>query len=141
MIRRYLLAYLGAGLAFAGLDAIWLTLANAAIYKPALHSVLIDGFRPVPAVLFYLVYLLGVMVFAVSPALTAGRWIDATRKGALFGFFAYATYDLTNQATLARWSWVLTGCDLVWGSAASGLAGMAALSLARRLKLVEGARP
>lgn len=125
MIRRYLVAYLGAGLAFAGLDAVWLTLANAAIYKPALHSVLIDGFRPVPAVLFYLVYLLGVMVFAVSPALSAGRWIDATRKGALFGFFAYATYDLSNLATLKGWPVGMSLLDMAWGSAVSAVSGMA----------------
>ena len=134
MIRRYLLAYLGAGLAFAGLDAIWLTLANAAIYKPALHSVLIDGFRPVPAVLFSLVYLLGVMAFAVSPALTAGRWIDATRKGALFGFFAYATYDLTNQATLIVWATHITLLDLTWGTVVTAAGATAGYFAGRLVK-------
>jgi len=116
MIRRHLAAYVGAGLAFCGLDAAWLTLTNAALYRPALHGVLIDGFRPLPAVLFYLVYLTGMMVFAIAPGLKDGRWSTATRRGALFGFFAYATYDLTNQATLSAWPTHITVLDLMWGT-------------------------
>lgn len=112
----YLAAYLGAAVAFAGLDAVWLTWTNARLYRPVLHTVLTQGFRPLPALAFYLVYLLGVMVFAVAPGLTAGRWRLAARQGALFGFFAYATYDLTNQATLAAWSTQITLLDLTWGT-------------------------
>lgn len=116
MIGRYLAAYIGAGLALAGLDAIWLTLTSATLYRPALHAVLIAGFRPVPAVLFYLIYLVGVVVFAVAPAVREGRWRTATTRGALFGFFAYATYDLTNQATLVVWATTITLLDLAWGT-------------------------
>ncbi len=93
---RYLAAYVGAGLVFAVLDAAWIAATNATLYRPALNSVLIDGVRPVPAVLFYLGYLAGLTVFAVAPAKRARRWRVATTMGALFGFFAYATYDLTN---------------------------------------------
>jgi uncharacterized membrane protein len=116
MMIRYLAAYVGAAIAFAGLDAVWLTLTNASLYKPVLHAVLTDGFRPIPAIAFYLVYLLGVMVFAVAPGLKEGRWTAAARRGALFGFFAYATYDLTNQATLAVWATKITLLDLTWGT-------------------------
>ena len=63
-----------------------------------------------------MIYLLGVMVFAVAPALKAGHAWAATRRGALFGFFAYATYDLTNQATLVFWSTRITLLDLAWGT-------------------------
>lgn len=135
MIRRHIAAYLGAGLALAVLDSVWLTLTNATLYKPALHAVLTDGFRPIPAVLFYLVYLLGLMVFAIAPALKEGRWRRATRLGALFGFFAYATYDLTNQATLAVWATRVTVIDLMWGSfvtAVGATAGYFAGRLASR---------
>jgi uncharacterized membrane protein len=126
MIARYAAAYAGAAAAFAGLDAVWLTATNATLYRPALHAVLIDGFRPVPAVLFYLLYLVGVTVFAVAPGLAAGRWSAATRRGAMFGLVAYATYDLTNQATLIVWSTRITVLDLMWGtfvSAAGATAG------------------
>lgn len=138
MIRRAIIAYLGAGLAFAGLDAIWLSLANATLYRPALHLVLATGFRPVPAVLFYLVYLLGVTLFATLPALAAGRWTAAPVKGAMFGFFAYATYDLTNQATLVVWATRITILDLMWGSFVTA-AGATAGYLAGRLVSRTGA--
>ncbi len=116
MIARYVAAYAGAAAAFAGLDAVWLTLTNATLYRPALHAVLMDGFRPVPAVLFYIIYLVGVIVFAVAPALASGGWSAAARRGAMFGFFAFATYDLTNQATLIVWSTRITLLDLTWGT-------------------------
>jgi uncharacterized membrane protein len=134
VIGRYLAAYMGAGVAFGGLDAVWLTLTSASLYRPALHQILIDGFRPVPAALFYLVYLAGVVIFAVAPAVRARRWRVATGMGALFGFFAYATYDLTNQATLTVWATQITLLDLAWGSfvtAVGATAGYLASTLVR----------
>ncbi len=134
MIGRYIAAYVGAGLAFAGLDAIWLTLTSATLYRPALHAVLIPGFRPLPAVLFYLIYLAGVVTFAVAPGLREGRWRTATTRGALFGFFAYATYDLTNQATLTVWATRVTLLDLAWGTVLTAIGasvGYFAASLAK----------
>jgi uncharacterized membrane protein len=134
VIGRYLAAYVGAGLAFAGLDAVWLSLTSASLYRPVLHAVLIDGFRPAPAVLFYLVYLVGVIIFAVAPAMRAGRWRVATAMGGLFGFFAYATYDLTNQATLTVWATKITVLDLAWGAfvtAAGATAGYLASILVK----------
>ena len=135
MIGRYLAAYVGAGLALAGLDAVWLTLTSANLYRPALHAVLIDGFRPVPALLFYLIYLAGVVIFAVAPAMREARWRTATLRGAAFGFFAYATYDLTNQATLTVWATRITLLDLAWGTfltAVGATAGYFASSLVKR---------
>ncbi len=113
---RFVAAYLGAGLAIGTLDAFWLYFANARIYRPVLGTILTNGFRPIPAVLFYLVYLVGVVIFAVSPALRGSRWQSATLMGGLFGFFAYATYDLTNQATLVVWATRITLVDLTWGT-------------------------
>jgi uncharacterized membrane protein len=132
---RYLVAWLGAGLLLAGLDAVWLTLTNATLYRPLLGRVLTNGFRPVPAILFYLLYLVGVVIFAVSPALRSGRWRDATIRGALFGFFCYATYDLTNQATLIVWSARITVTDLCWGTfltASGATAGYFSAKLVKR---------
>jgi uncharacterized membrane protein len=114
MIRRYLLAWVGAGLALAALDTVWLFSTNATLYRPILGPVLAAGFRPAPAILFYVVYLVGVVIFAIAPAIRAGRWGLAPMMGALFGFFAYATYDLTNQATLIVWSTTITLADLSW---------------------------
>jgi uncharacterized membrane protein len=95
-MARYVVAWFGAALVLAGLDAVWLISTNATVYRPVLGSILSPSVRPVAAILFYLVYLVGVVIFAVAPAIRSGRWRDATIMGALFGFFAYATYDLTN---------------------------------------------
>ncbi|HEY2710237.1 MAG TPA: DUF2177 family protein [Caulobacteraceae bacterium] len=130
---RSAVAYAGAGLVFAGLDAAWLTLTNAALYRPILGPLLADRVRLVPAVLFYALYLLGVVGFAAMPAVRAGRWQNAVKLGAAFGFVAYATYDLTNQATLRAWSTEITVLDLSWGtfvSACGAAAGYFAVKAA-----------
>lgn len=135
MTLRFIAAYLGAGLIMAGMDTVWLTLANARLYRPILGPILTQGFRPAPAIAFYLVYLVGVMIFAVRPAIRDGQWTTAALMGALFGFFAYATYDLTNQATLAVWSVRITAIDMTWGTvltAAGATAGYFASTLVKR---------
>jgi uncharacterized membrane protein len=135
MMLRFIVAWLGAGLAIGGLDFFWLTNTNATVYRPVLHSILLDGVRPVPAGLFYLVYLVGVVIFGVRPGVLSGRWRDSTLSGALFGFFAYATYDLTNQATLAIWATQITLLDLTWGTfltATGATAGYFASKLVRK---------
>jgi uncharacterized membrane protein len=132
---RYILAWVGAGLLLAGLDAIWLTTTNATLYRPTLGQVLAPSPRPGPAILFYVVYLIGVVVFAVTPAIRSGRWRDATLMGALLGFFCYATYDLTNQATLVVWATKITLLDLCWGTfltASGATAGYFASKLVSR---------
>ena len=120
-IWTYIVAWVAAAGAFAGLDAIWLISTNATLYRPILAPILLNGVRPVPAVLFYIVYLTGTVIIAVRPGLKSGRWTTATLMCATFGFFAYATYDLTNQATLKNWSTTLTLADLAWGAIVSAL--------------------
>jgi uncharacterized membrane protein len=132
---RYAVAWLGAGLVLAGLDAVWLTTTNLPLYRPTLGPVLAASPRLGPAILFYVVYLVGVVVFGVTPALRSGRWRDATIMGALFGFVCYATYDLTNQATLVVWATKITVLDLCWGTfltASGATAGYFASKLVSR---------
>ena len=87
------------------------------------------------AVIFYLVYIVGIMIFAVRPALASGDWKTAALFGALFGFFAYATYDLTNMATLKIWSMQVTLLDIAWGTLLTGtsasISALAAIKLAK----------
>ena len=135
MIARYAAAYVGAAIAFAGLDAVWLTATSATLYRPTLHGILIEGFRPAPAVAFYLVYLFGMMVFAVAPGLGAGRWSVAARRGAMFGFFAYATYDLTNQATLTVWATKVTVLDLMGGTFVTAMGATAGFGAGRGVRV------
>ncbi len=115
-MRTYGIAYVATGLVFLAVDAIWLTLAAQRLYRPLMGDLLLEGFRLVPALLFYLIYIAGIVVFAVGPALASQRWTTATSYGAFLGLFAYATYDLTNQATLRNWPVAVTVADLCWGT-------------------------
>ena len=115
-MAKLIIGYCGAALAMLVLDIFWLKTMAPLVYRPHLGAMLADDFRPVPAVLFYLLYLIGIVIFAISPALISGQLTDALIKGALFGFFAYATYDLTNHATLKIWSTSVTLIDMAWGT-------------------------
>jgi uncharacterized membrane protein len=113
---KYVIAYGGTAAVLAVLDAIWLTFAGRLLYRPAIGSLMMEsGFRLAPAIVFYVLYVLGVVIFAVSPALKSGQWTTAVLMGGLFGFFCYATYDLTNMATLKVWPLRVTLIDLAWG--------------------------
>lgn len=130
---KYVVAYLSTAVAFAVLDFIWLSLAVERIYRPAIGSILADKVAPVPAVAFYLIYVAGMVVFAVSPALRSGSVSTALIYGALFGVFAYATYDLTNMATLKVWSLKVTLVDMAWGAFASAVAAGAGAWITRAI--------
>jgi uncharacterized membrane protein len=119
---KYPAAYGASLIAFLVLDAIWLSQMAQILYRASLGDMLLEKFRPGPAVCFYLIYLLGVVSFAVLPALRQDSLLVALGSGALFGFCAYATYDLTNFATLRNWSMVVTLVDLAWGTLATALA-------------------
>lgn len=110
-----------AGAAVAGtmlaLDAVWLSTMAGPLYRTHLPGVMLEnGFRLGPAVAFYLLYLAGVVYFAVMPALEQGRVVRAAINGALLGLVAYGTYDLTNHATMKVWSPLVTAADMVWGT-------------------------
>jgi uncharacterized membrane protein len=126
MTAKYITAYIATGLAFALIDSIWLRTMYARLYQPEIGEVMMKGgFRLGPAVAFYLFYILGMMVFAVGPALANGKWQTALVWGALFGFFCYMTYDLTNHATLKVWSTKVTVFDIMWGTVLTGSASLA----------------
>jgi len=118
----YVVIYVFILAAFVVVDGIWLSQMGQVLYRPVLGDILADNVRIAPAVLFYLVYPLGIELFAVLPALRANSLAHAAVYGALFGLFAYATYDLTNHATLRNWSSTITLADLAWGTFATGLA-------------------
>ena len=85
------------------------------------------------AVLFYLLFMVGIVVFAVAPALDKRQWRRAAGFGALFGFLAYAAYDLTNLATLKHFTVRLAAADMAWGAVVSALSASAAYQAARRI--------
>ena len=130
-MRSYSIAYIATGLVFLAIDAIWLTVAAQRLYRPLMGEMLLENFRVVPAILFYVIYIGGIVVFAVAPAFTTDRWTTATLYGALLGLLAYATYDLTNQATLRNWPVIVTIIDLSWGTFLTALAATIGFLIAR----------
>lgn len=126
MIAKYIVAYIATGISFALIDSVWLRSMYDRLYKPQIGELLLEeGFRLYPAITFYLLYILGMMIFAVGPALSTGKWQTALLWGALLGFFCYMTYDLTNYATLKVWSGTVTVLDIIWGTTLTGSASMA----------------
>jgi uncharacterized membrane protein len=126
MIARFLKAYACSAVVFLALDAAWLFTMADRLYRPALGALMRDDFDVAAAAAFYVLYLIGVVVFAVAPHRPGGRWPAALARGALFGLVAYATYDLTNQATLRGWPWHITVADLCWGTFVTAVAAAVA---------------
>lgn len=122
-MKVQIVAYVSTLVVFVAIDFVWLSGMANVFYKPVLGDMLAAQPRMVPAVLFYLIYVGALTFFAVWPSLDPAKGIGtAVLYGAIFGFAAYATYDLTNQATLRNWSTLLTVADLAWGSALSAVA-------------------
>jgi uncharacterized membrane protein len=126
MLLKYIVGYIATGLAFAMIDSIWLRNMYTRLYQPEIGELLMKGgFRMGPAIIFYTLYILGMMIFAVGPALHSGKWQTALLWGAMLGFFCYMTYDLTNFATLKVWSTKVTILDIIWGTFLTGSASLA----------------
>jgi len=128
---RYAVVYVAALATMVVLDFTWLGLIAAPLYRDALGPLMADPVNLPAAVVFYLVYALGLVVFAVRPA-DSGGVARALGRGALFGFFAYATYDLTNLATLKGYPLSIALVDMAWGTVISAAAATVARGTLRR---------
>lgn len=109
------------------LDAIWLTTMNKSFYAKYLASIMSAHSVWIAAGVFYIIYAIGVAVLIVNPALTqAIPWYEVALRGALFGLVAYATYDLTNHATITNWPAIVTVIDMIWGTVLTSIASTVA---------------
>lgn len=131
-MTQWIAAYVAAAIVFAGLDALWLGVVARTLYQREFGSMLLEKPNMVAAVIFYALYLVGVVVFAVKPGLDSGSWTKVVVYGALFGLIAYATYDLTNLATLKGFPFKVVIPDLLWGMAVTTAAGLAGYFTASR---------
>jgi uncharacterized membrane protein len=111
--------FLIAGLVILALDMFWLIVVANKFYRGVLGSIMREKASLPPAVIFYVLYLVGLTVFVTAPAASVA---GAFGYGALFGLVAYGTYDLTNAATLKIWATKLTVVDMLWGALLSSLA-------------------
>ncbi len=126
-ITHFIKLFLAVGIPLAIMDAIWLFTMSKPFYGKYLGSLMSSNPIWIAAVLFYIVYIIGVIVFVVNPALSATLpWYQVVIRGAFFGLVAYATYDLTNHATLVGWSSIVTVVDLIWGSFLTATASLVA---------------
>jgi uncharacterized membrane protein len=130
---QYVTAYLATVAVFLTVDLLWLGKFAKTFYRERLAGLLLDRFRFGVAGLFYSLYVIGIVLFAVAPALDAQRWTDALLLGSLFGFFAYGTYDMTNLATLKGWPISITIVDIAWGTFLTGMSATAGFFAARAI--------
>lgn len=130
---NFLVTYLSVAVTFVALDMIWLGTMVERLYRPVMGDMLRSEPNLAAAALFYLTYPLGLIWFAVLPAQQDGSALRAFASGALLGCFSYATYDLTNQATLRNWSTGLTLADVCWGSLLAGVSAWTGFLLAQKM--------
>ncbi len=119
-MSRILLTYLVSIPVFFIIDMIWLGVIAKGFYFKALEPLLAKNINWVAAIIFYFIFLFGILIFALLPGLTKQSLGHTVIMASLFGFIAYATYDLTNLATLRDWPLMVTVVDLIWGAFISG---------------------
>ncbi|MEO8155635.1 MAG: DUF2177 family protein [Rhizobacter sp.] len=123
-MTRTLVAYLATALVLVALDMLWLRVIAPDWYQQGIGHLMSGQINLVAGALFYLLFPVGLMIFAVMPNL-ANTWVNAALMGALFGCFAYGTYDLTSLAILKNWPVGLSVIDIAWGSFVSAAAASA----------------
>jgi uncharacterized membrane protein len=129
---KWAIAYAATLVIFLGLDSIFLSQVGPHLYRPEIGPLLADQVRLAPALAFYVLYIAGLVYFAVSAGLVGG-WTKALINGAMLGLVAYGTYDLTCYAVMKVWTFKVTSLDLAWGVVASGLASAGAAAATRAL--------
>jgi uncharacterized membrane protein len=128
---QLIVAYVTALVVFGLVDAVWLSVMGGILYRPVLGDILLPNLRVAPGIAFYAMFPVGVLAFAVMPALRSGSLSAAVLWGLLFGAIAYGTYDLTNYATLRNWNLQLTVLDISYGAIATAIAAAVATIVAR----------
>jgi len=131
-MQRTLFGYLASAGAFLAMDIVWLTLMAPRLYRPRIGELMADEVNFVAAVVFYVIYIFAILYLAVLPAVRENSWKRLLLNAAAFGFCAYATYDLTNQATLKVWSTTVTLADMAWGTLVTTVAASAGFLAMRR---------
>ncbi len=117
---KYLIAYGGTATAFFVIDFLWLGFVAKSFYRERIGHLMADDMNLGAAGGFYLLYIVGIVVFAVMPALQSESWKTALVLGGLLGLIAYGTYDMTNLATLRDWPVSVAAADMAWGTALTG---------------------
>ncbi len=118
---KFFITYIVTVPVFFIIDMLWLGVIAKPIYNKYLGYIMAENIKWGSAITFYLLFILGLVFFAISPALEAGSFWKAVIYGALFGFFAYMTYELTNHAIIRDWPWQIVIIDIIWGTVLGGV--------------------
>jgi len=118
---------------FFAIDMIWLGLVAKNFYKSQIGFLMKPDINWTAAIIFYLLFIVGLVLFVIMPAVEKGSWIYALLFGALFGLITYATYDLTNLATLKDWPLLVTIVDLAWGATLGALVSVITFFIAGKI--------
>lgn len=128
--------YVICALVFFAIDFVWLSVATSRIYRPQLGDLLAEQPKLAVAAGFYLLYVVGIIGLSIIPGLREDAVAGALWRGALFGFLAYATYDLTNLSTLRDWPWQVSVVDMIWGTVLTSTVAVVGYYAGRWLGLV-----
>jgi uncharacterized membrane protein len=126
--------YFIALLFFLAIDSLWLGLVAPGFYRAQIGHLMAEQPNLIAAGVFYLLFIAGLLIFVIEPGLQNPSLWNAGVRGAFFGLVTYATYDLTNLATLADWPLLVTGVDLLWGTFLSAVVTLLTIWTAKRLK-------
>ena len=124
-ISKLIISYVLTFAVFFIIDMAWLGFVAKDIYKKYLGNLLSDNVNWAAAIIFYLLFVVGIFIFAIMPSVDKNSLQSAIILGALFGFFTYATYDLTNLATLKDWSLTIVFIDIIWGAVLTSIVSTA----------------
>ncbi len=120
---------------FFAVDMLWLGLVAKNFYAKHIGFLMKSDVNWIAALIFYLLFIFGLVVFIVGPSLEKNSWTHALLYGAIFGLISYATYDLTNLATIKNWPVIVTVIDLIWGTFLSGSVSIISYLIAKKLGL------
>jgi uncharacterized membrane protein len=132
-MAKLIVTYLIALVSFLVIDMLWLGVIARNFYKEKLGFILSPDVKWSAAIVFYLIYIFGILFFAVNPALKEMSWKIALVNAAILGAMCYATYDLTNMATIAKWPLVIVVIDIVWGMVLSASVSLITYGLVTRI--------
>lgn len=120
---------------FLAIDMIWLGLIAKNFYAKQIGFLMKSNINWLAAVIFYLLFIVGLVIFVIAPAMQKNSWLQALLFGALFGLITYATYDLTNLATIKDWPVLVTIIDLIWGTTVAGAVSVISFFIATKIGL------
>jgi uncharacterized membrane protein len=126
-VKRYIILYLATLIVLIPIDFLFLGVVAKGFFTSQVGDML-GEIRPVPAILFYLLYVTGILIFVSGPA--AATWPSTLLYGALFGLFCYATFDLTSLSLLKHWNWPVALVDVSWGSFVTAVSSTLGLAIA-----------